>query len=315
MHGSPLLHLFINFSKLNFSARRPPPCHLFLFAKFSKLFLNFTVPLSSLSLSLPLHYLACFHHQIQPLMEDGWQRVCTPTPRKSLVRPPVLSSFWVLRRFKGCICNWLRVDRSLGFSMSLVSSGFALYSPQNLFPSWTKLLSHFNPKLPRKGSDEVAPIWAAFCNKAVADMFPRCVWWEWCWILYKEGTLIIWLPADSLTLLNGSEVLLVSSWSWVLPDDCLLPNTQLNWYWSDGGGFEQETSGSTYTEPELVEDPSWWISWRSVLIASWPWDPWPIHRESPRLAWSAVSSLLEGGLKIQDKCCGKVGASEAPIKW
>ena len=147
---------------------------------------------------------------------------CTPTPRKSLVCPPPLSSLSTCLRLWGCICDNSHPELSASLPR-VVSTKLDPYMSLYLllFPSWPWLLPHFKPKLPsHEGSLEVAPIWAAFCNKAVADMFAdEHVCWGWCWEQYKEGTLEFPIGSEVVVV-----VLVVNSWLLLLLE-ILVPNT------------------------------------------------------------------------------------------
>ena len=144
-------------------------------------------------------------------MDEVWQIVLAPTPRKSLVCPPPvnplplpMNSLWVRRRFAVYI----------SFSFAIIGIWVAEF--ENSLPFWTVPPLHLNTKPSWKngGSElEFAPISAAFCSKAVADMLAMWVWFTCCnWWLYSEET-----PPPPPPLINGGF------WTELLP---FVPNTQ-----------------------------------------------------------------------------------------
>lgn len=282
------------------------------------------------------------HHQIQPLMDWGLHMVCTPTPKKSLVCPPpeeaLFSSLWVMfLRFAGggYACKVLSVMSS---AVSELGIWFDPKSPQNLLSwswgCWPSLLLGFNRKLPKKDGSvaDVAPICAAFCKRAVADMFAGDEACWWCWVLYSEGTLRMlfwwwWWFGPSFMWWSEGGFMLMSSQA--VFDGNLLPNTQLLRLWSNGGGLLLGHVLSAYkcVAEGLFRDPSWWISCKLMPSDdSWGWEVWTIHRESPPpptppfLVWwlimGSVLMLLEIGLNMEGRFGGMFGGRSAvPMKW
>lgn len=205
---------------------------------------------------------------IHPFIVDV-QIVCAPTPKKSLVSDMIWCGAEHIASELDT-ANWL-IDLSCRSKLRLGLLEF-MKSPSNLLLSWEWL-------------SEVAPICAAFCSSAVADMpgAHRGWWWRcWSWLLKSEGMLS---RRESELLTSFALLVLVNSPE--LGDGILFPHSTFSWH-SSCWAFDREASWS--------EDNA------DTSISPICWGPWPVHKERPGMGWSC--SWLSASLKGAESMLG-----------